>query len=594
MIILGINAYHPDASVALLNDGVLIWAGEEERYSRIKHASGFPNLALRHCLQETKTSPSDIDAIAISRNPKANLIKKILFTFKNNPQPGFLFDRLKASRKASRFQEDFLKVMEGLSFPPLKAKFFHVEHHQTHAASSFFFSGFEKAAFLSIDGMGDFSSAMWGVGENNQIHVLDRVFFPHSLGFFYTAGTQFLGFSHFGDEYKVMGLAAYGRPIYLDLFRSMIRKKANGRFELDLSFFIHQKGQSIKWDGGAPEQDIMYSPRWTEFLGNPRKAGEPITARDQNIAASLQTVTEEIYFHILNHLYKITGQKNLCLAGGVAFNSVANGKIVRNTPFKNVYIQPAAGDAGTSLGAAAFVCHQIKKLPRAFVMNHAFFGSEAKSHEIEKAVRSHQLSSESLSEDVLIEKVAEDLASGKVVGWFQGKMEFGPRALGNRSLLADPRNPKMKDILNQRVKRREDFRPFAPAVPEEKAPEYFEMDGPSSPFMCKVFPVRLDKRAAIPTVTHVDGSARVQTVSKKDNPLFWKLLVAFGEKTGHPVLLNTSFNEDEPVVCTPEDAVDCFLRTHLDVLVMGSWYAQRPLTRKKTSGSDLSLARLEH
>ncbi len=572
MIIIGINAYHPDASVALFKDGELLWAAEEERYNRIKHSSGFPQLALRRCLEETKVSPSDIDAVSISKDPRVNLAQKFVFALQYSPHVELLVDRFKAFRKSSRFKKDFIQAL-GVLPSSLKAKFLCVEHHKAHTASSFFLSGFKRAAFLSLDGMGDFSSAMWGVGDGNQLHILNRVHFPHSAGFLYTAGTQFLGFLNFGDEYKVMGLAAYGKPVYLDLFRRMVRLKNDGRFELNLSYFVHQKGQAkIRWEGGAPEQDTLYSGKWDEHFGNPRHPEEEINERHRNLASSLQAILEEIYFHILNHLYRQTKEKNLCLAGGVAFNSVANGKIKASTPFKNVFIQPAAGDAGTAVGAAAFVYHSVLNRPRTFVMNHVFFGSGTYDQRIEEAICKRNLSYQKLSEEELVQKTVQALCQGKVVGWFQGRMEFGPRALGNRSILADPRRAEMKDRLNQRIKRREGFRPFAPAVPEENAREYFEMNGAPSPFMLEVFPVWDEKRAVIPAVTHVDGTARVQTISENEHPRFWKLLKEFGKVTGVPVLLNTSFNENEPIVCTPEEALDCYIKTKTDVLVMENYF----------------------
>ncbi|MCM8774901.1 MAG: carbamoyltransferase [Candidatus Omnitrophica bacterium] len=575
MIILGINAYHPNASVALLRDGVPIWAAEEERYNRIKHASGFPELALKRCLQETGIPASAIDIVAISKNPYANLLKKILFVLKNKPEHKFVFNRLRAFRASSHFERDFFEAI-GAKPKFLRTKFIHVEHHLTHAASCFFLSGFDRAAFLSIDGMGDFSSAMWGIGNGNRIRVMDRVYFPHSAGFLYTAASQFLGFPKFGDEYKVMGLAAYGRPTYVEAFRHMVYFKSNGQFELNLSYFTHHEGHAkIRWEGGSPEQDMMYSDRWVDKFGMARMPGERLTDRDRNIAASVQAVLEEILFHILRHLHKKTSEKNLCLAGGVAFNSLANGKISRSTPFENVYIQPAAGDAGTALGATAFVHYSVLRKSRTFVMNHAYFGSKFSEKEIEDAVKAKGLPYIVLPEEDLVQQTIKDLVEGKVVGWFQGRMEFGPRALGNRSILVDPRRPEMQDILNERVKHREAFRPFAPAVLEEEAKNFFEMDCDESPFMLKVFPVRPEKRSVIPAVTHADGTSRVQTVSKKTNPLFWKLIKAFGDETGVPVLLNTSFNEQEPIVCTPQEALDCFLGTKMDVLVMGHCYLQK-------------------
>jgi carbamoyltransferase len=443
-----------------------------------------------------------------------------------------------------------------------------------HIASCLFLSGFNQAAFISLDGLGDFSTAMWGRGDGTRFYVMDRVFFPHSAGFFYTAGTQFLGFLSFGDEYKVMGLAAYGKPVYLDEFRKMIKLKPKGKFELQLDYFTQHRGQSkVRWEGGKPEQDILFSPRWTEIFGNPREAHEAVKDREKNMAASMQAVLEEIYFHVLNYLYQETKADNLCVAGGVAFNSVANGKITKNTPFKNIYIQPAAGDSGTSIGAAAYVYHAVLRRPRRFVMNQALYGSEFTDTDVEKMLKDKKLSYDKLDEEELIRRTVKALTEEKIVGWFQGKMEFGPRALGNRSILADPRCARMKDILNERIKRRESFRPFAPAVPEEYAGEYFEMDCPVSPFMLKVFPVRPEKKTVIPAITHVDGTARVQTVSKSEHPIFWKLLTAFGKETGVYVLLNTSFNENEPIVCTPQEAVECFIKTKMDVLVLGNYFA---------------------
>ncbi|MDP3921734.1 MAG: carbamoyltransferase C-terminal domain-containing protein [Candidatus Omnitrophota bacterium] len=575
MIIVGINAYHPDASVALLRDGEVIWAAEEERYSRIKHASGFPKLALRKCLEDTKTLPSAIDAVAISKNPRANMFKKMSFVWRQKPNIGFVLNRLKAFRKSSGFERDFFEALN-ISLATLKAKFVHVEHHIAHVASSFYFSGYERAAFLSLDGLGDFSSAMWGVGRGNELRVSGRVYFPHSAGFLYSAATQFLGFHHFGDEYKVMGLAAYGKARFKNEIGKMVRLLPAGKFGLDLDYFVHQEGQSkVRWEGGAPEQDIMFSKKWEDIFGPAREPKTELTERDKDIAASTQEVLEEIYFHVLRNLYEQCGEKNLCLAGGVAFNSVANGKIKKETPFENIYIQPAAGDAGTAVGAAAFVYRTETLNPRTSVMNHAYFGSAAGTTEIEKAMRAKDVGAESCSDAELIRRTVDALAAGKVVGWFQGRMEFGPRALGARSILVDPRRPEMKDILNERIKRRETFRPFAPAVIEEEAANYFDMDVGSSPFMLMVFPVKEDKKTLLPAITHVDGTARVQTVSRESHPRFWSLIKAFGDKTGVPILLNTSFNENEPIVCSAADALDCYLKTRMEVLVMENYYLEK-------------------
>ncbi len=575
MIILGLNAYHPDAAVALMCDGVLIWAAEEERYSRVKHASGFPVLALRTCLEENKISPSDINVVAISKNPRANFLRKMLYVLGKRPAGGLVIDRLKAFKRSADFQTDFVRA---LNLPAGKSstKFIHVEHHEAHAASSFFVSGFEKSAFITLDGLGDFASASWGLGEGNRLEIMDRIFFPHSAGFLYTAGTQFLGFHNFGDEYKVMGLAGYGKATYMDEMREIVHLKPGGQFELNLKYFVHQTGRAkVRWEGGAPKQDVLCSPEWSRLFGFPRSPEGPLLQRDFNLAASLQTMLEEIYFHILNHVYHKTKTDHLCLAGGVAFNSVANGRIARQTPFKHVYIQPAAGDAGTAIGAAAYAAHVLEREPRDFVMKHAMLGSEYTDQQIAEVLKKKGVAYVQLEQTELIAKVVDVIDRGGVVGWFQGRMEFGPRALGNRSILADARRANMKDILNQKIKHRETFRPFAPVVPVERVNEFFEMDCEESPFMLKVVPVRPSKRAMIPAVTHVDGTARVQTVSRSAQPLFWELLTAFGKKTGVPILVNTSFNEHEPIVCNPEEAVECYLKTKMDVLILNTFLIQR-------------------
>ena len=576
MIILGINAYHPDASVALFNDGVLVWAGEEERYSRIKHASGFPEMALRNCFKNTQTAPANVDAIAISKNPRANMLRKIFYSITTAIDPKLCINRIAAFKKISSIADVYRKTLN--IPPPTKLpKVYYLEHHQAHIASSFFLSGLSRAAFLSLDGLGDFSSTMWGVGEGNSLKAFDRVYFPHSAGLFYTAATQFLGFLKFGDEYKVMGLAAYGKPTLTKMLQKMYRLKPKGQYELNLDYFLHPKGKAkIRWEGGVPDQDILYSAEWIKTFGEPRKPEAPITQREKDLAASLQVVLEDIYFHILNHLYMVTHEDNLCLAGGVAFNSVANGKITRNTPFRNIYIQPAAGDAGTAVGAAAYITHAIYNKPRKFVMDHAYFGSDTSREGIITALKTKSIVYEEIPTDaVLLKKTAQAIADGKVVGWFQGKMEFGPRALGNRSILADPRRHDMKDILNKRIKHREVFRPFAPAVLEERASEFFEMDCESSPFMLKVFSVKPEKKYLLPAITHVDGTARVQTVSQKTNLFFWRLIAEFEALTGIPVLLNTSFNENEPIVCNPTEAVDCFIKTKMDMLILDHYLIER-------------------
>jgi carbamoyltransferase len=457
-----------------------------------------------------------------------------------------------------------------------------VEHHRAHLASSFFVSGFDKAILFSADGLGDFASTMWGIGEDNKIKILGEITFPHSLGMYYTAITQYLGFLHYGDEYKVMGLAAYGEPEYQDEFEKIVFNRGNLRFKLGLDYFLHHKKLvDMNFEEGYPYLGLLYSPFLEERLGPHREESDPIERRHQNIAASLQKRLEDILFQLLNRL-SLENEFNLCLSGGVAFNCVANGKIFDNTAFRNIYIQPAAGDAGLAIGAAYYVWHQLLNKPRDFVMGHTYWGpgydSGAISYEL--GVMSDELNRQGCKvdkiedEDELCRKTAVAVAEGKVVGWFQGRMEWGPRALGNRSILADPRRPEMKDILNSRIKHREPFRPFAPSILEEKTGEYFEQTHPS-PFMLFTYWVKPEKRNVIPAPCHVDGTGRLQTVSKDENPLYWQLIKEFEKITGVPVLLNTSFNENEPIVNTPREALNCFLKTRMDVLVLGNYFISR-------------------
>jgi len=574
MIILGINAYHGDSSACLIRDGEIVAAAEEERFRRVKHWAGFPIEAVKYCLAEAGVSPQEIDHIGISRNPSAHLHKKVLYALSRRPSFSLIKDRLANMAKVADPKSELCKAL-GISPSKLRAQFHNVEHHQAHMASAFFVSPFEEAAILSIDGFGDFVSTMLGEGNGNHIKVLDYVEFPHSLGLFYLAVTQYLGFLKYGDEYKVMGLAAYGEPTYLDDFRKIVRLQKDGTFELDLDFFLHHtEGVEMTWNNKQPTVGRAYSNKFVEKFGPPRENHEPITKRHEDIAASLQAMLEEAYFHILNNLYERTKKKTLCLAGGVAFNSVANGKIFDRTPFEEVYIQAAAGDAGTALGAAYYIYHQILGKPRKFVMKHAYWGPQFLASAMEECLKKYRLTYQVLDRSALIEKTVRAIADGKVVGWFQGRMEWGPRALGNRSILADPRRAEMRDVLNARIKRREPFRPFAPSILLEAVGEYFEKTYPD-PFMIKVYPIKQEKQQIIPAVTHVDGTGRLQTVTREENPLYWELIKAFGDLTGVPVVLNTSFNENEPIVCTPQEAIECFLRTKMDVLVLGNFLLER-------------------
>ena len=582
MIILGLNAYHGDSSTCIVIDGKLIAAVEEERFRRVKHWAGFPTEAIKYCLHEAGAKVGDIDHIAVNRNPTANVLRKALFAFQKHPSLNLVKDRLKNATRV-RDIKTVLSSEFGVSSENIKAKIHYVEHHVAHLGSTFFASPFDQAVVVSVDGFGDFVGAMWGKGEGNRLDVRDRVFFPHSLGLFYLSLTQFLGFPKYGDEYKVMGLSSYGEPIYLDQMKQMVRLDGNGKFKLNLDYFIHHsEGVTMTWEAGEPNMGSAYSQKMETSLGPPRKREEPISKSHENIAASMQAMYEEAFFHLLNHAYEETKIPVVCLAGGCAMNSVANGKIFDKTPFREVYIQAAAGDAGGALGAAYYVWNQILGNKRDFVMDTAYWGPQFNQVEIKAEIerKNDELKKtecviERINDETeLCRKTAKSIKEGKVVGWFQGRMEWGPRALGNRSIVVDPRRAEMKDILNARIKRREPFRPFAPSILLEKTGEYFEKDYPD-PFMIKVYPVRPEKRSVIPAVTHVDGSGRLQTVRKEDNPLYWQLIREFENLTSVPVVLNTSFNENEPIVCTPQEALDCFLRTKMDVLVLGNFFIKR-------------------
>jgi carbamoyltransferase len=578
MNILGINAYHANASAALVCDGQLVTAVEEERFNRVKYAAGFPVHAIRHCLAEAGLTIGEIDHIAIPRNPWARIGTKLFYAVR---MPRFTLDRSRVLVRFGGIHEELAKACD-VAPEAIRAQFHRVEHHVAHLASAFFVSPFENAAVLSADGLGDFASTMWATGEGNRLKVHGAVAFPHSLGLYYTALSQYLGFWKFGDEYKVMGLAAYGEPAFQDEFRRIVRP-ANGKgFSLGLEYFCHQRtGPQMSWQdsGKTPVLGRLFSPHLEELLGSTRSAAEPVGKHHQDIAASLQLILEEAYFRLLNLLYDRTHQKAACLAGGVAFNCVANGKIFDQTPFSEAYVQPAAGDGGLSVGAAFYVCHDVLGRPRSFVMDHAYWGPQFTPEAIRLALEGRGINGsyaiKNLPYEELAKRTAAHIAAGKIVGWFQGRAEWGPRALGNRSIVVDPRRAEMKDVLNRRIKHREPFRPFAPSIREEATAEYFERSYPS-PFMNLAYVVRPEKRGVIPAPTHVDGTARLQTVSRRTNPLYWELIKEFETLTGVPVLLNTSFNENEPIVLTPEQAIDCFLRTQMDVLAIGNYLIEKP------------------
>jgi carbamoyltransferase len=574
MNILGLNAYHGDASVALFTDGHLASAMEEERFSRLKHQAGFPALSAMHALRDACVSGHELDHIAISRDPSAHIHKKLMFALSQGPRLATVRDRLTNVSKLGDIKS-VLAASIGVEEAEIRAQVHRVEHHRAHMASSFFVSPFERAALLSIDGFGDFVSTMWGQGCGNKIDAADWVEFPHSMGLLYTAITQYLGFPKYGDEFKVMGLAPYGEPEYLDRLRQLVRVKPNGGFELDLSYFLHHsEGVNMTWESGSPSIGDVFSPKLEREFGRRRRPDEQLDSRHHNMAASLQALLEEVVLGLLRKIADKTGQKNLCLAGGVALNCTMNGKILSETPFERVYIQPASYDAGTSLGAALYVKHQILGAPRDFTMEHTYWGLEYSREACLSALTAHGLPYRELCDEALADAAADLITKGNIVGWYQGRFEWGPRALGNRSILCDPRNASMKDHLNRRIKHREGFRPFAPSVLEERAGDWFEM-AEASPFMLMTCQVRREQQAQVPAITHVDGTARQQTVSKSTNPKYWGLIHAFERKTGVPVVLNTSFNENEPVVNTPEEGVSCYLRNDMDVLALGPFLVEK-------------------
>jgi carbamoyltransferase len=598
-IVLGLNAYHGDASACLLRDGVLVAAAEEERFRRIKHWAGFPSEAIRYCLAEANVALADVEHVAINSDPAASFMKKVDYVLRRRPDISLIFDRARNKSKRQSIESELMQAFPRARFT---GKVHRVEHHLAHLASAFLVSPFQHAVAVSVDGFGDFSSAAWGVGRGTAIEVYGRVHFPHSLGVFYQALTQYLGFPYYGDEYKVMGLAPYGSPCYLPEMRRIVRLLDTGSFELNTTYFRHhEKRIAYEWQGGSPHVGTLFSPALEELLGPARVKDEPLEQRHRDIARSVQAMYEEAFFHLINQLHRQHRLDSLTLAGGCAMNSVANGKVLRQSPFKRLYVQSAAGDAGGAIGAAIYAWYQMSqggglvngatfevsalkgdRLVGRNVIDHAYLGPAASETEIAALLearaaaisangcRVHRIADPS----ELCRRTAEAIAHGHVVGWFQGRMEWGPRALGNRSIVCDPRRTDIKDILNLKIKRRESFRPFAPSVLKEYVANWFEEDG-DVPFMTQVYQIREEKRPLIPAVTHVDGSGRLQTVYKQTNPRYWQLINTFRQMTGVPMVLNTSFNENEPVVCRPSEALDCFLRTKMDELVLGNHFIQR-------------------
>jgi carbamoyltransferase len=579
--ILGLNAYHGDVAAALVCDGQLVAAVEEERFRRIKHVAGFPHHAIAACLEMGGLAASDVDVFAVSRDPRAHLWRKALFLLKNRPK-GTVASRARNLVSLRALPSTIAKSLN-LDEAVVRQRTRFVEHHPAHLASAAFVSPFDEAAVCAIDGFGDFVSTSWGRVAGTRLSVEGRVFFPHSLGLLYLAITQYLGFPNYGDEFKVMGLAPYGEPRFVPEIESLVQLNDDGRFELDLSYFRHwSEGVQMTWEDGAPALGPVFTPKLESLLGPARRREDPLEAKHEAIAASLQVAFERAALHVLRHVRKATGSTRLCFAGGCAMNSVANGKIREQTGFREVFIQPAAGDNGTALGAALYTCHEMNGKHRGFVMEHGCWGPSFDDRAIgaaldaqDAAITEHDCGRRAWDDEAALDRwTAEQIAAGRVVGWYQGRMEWGSRALGNRSIIADPRRADMREIINTRIKFRERFRPFAPSVLEEALDDYF-VGGVPDPFMLQVYPVRPDKRALVPAITHVDGSGRLQTVSPRSNPRYYRLIKSFEGLTGVPMLLNTSFNENEPIVLTPQQALDCFLRTHMDVIVMGRHVLER-------------------
>lgn len=579
MYILGINAYHADGSAVLLRDGELIVALEEERFRRVKHWAGFPAAAIQKCLEIGGITGDEVAHVAVSRDPKANLGRKAAFAIRNRMSISNILNRTRNLAKVRNLDAPLADAL-GISGSKLPEVHF-VEHHPSHLASAFFVSPFEDAAICAIDGFGDYLSTSMAIGKGNHFDVLAKVAYPHSLGVFYTAVTQFLGFPNYGDEFKVMGLAPYGAPEYVKELRKLVSLTRGGLFKLNRAYFRHwDEGVEMEWENGSPELGRLFTPELEKLLGPARKKGEALTERHENIARSLQAVYEECAFHVLNGLWARTHNPRLCLAGGCAMNSVANGKVRENTPFTDVYIQPAAGDNGTALGAAYYVWNQKLHGSRGFVMEHGYWGTSYPSAVVGNGIESKDDAQWSFTreshpdEASVCRATAQLIADGNVVGWYQGRMEWGARALGNRSILADARRGDMRELINSKIKFREKFRPFAPSILEHAMEEYF-VDAAPDPFMQQVYPVREEKRDILPAITHADGSGRLQTVSERTNPRYFRLISEFEAITGVPVLLNTSFNENEPIVDTPEQALDCFMRTRMDAIVVNNTIVRR-------------------
>jgi carbamoyltransferase len=595
MNILGISCYFHDAAAALLRDGKLIAAAEEERFSRKKHDYEFPRHAIDFCLRTGGMRSEDLDCVVFFEKPFVKFERLVLSSMQTFPRSRRVFQDAMIAWLGDKLWIKYL-IQKSLGVPPDKIYF--SEHHLSHAASAFFCSPFEEAAILTIDGVGEWTTASIGIGRGSEIKLLKEIRFPHSLGLLYSAFTAFLGFEVNEGEYKVMGMAPFGTPRYMDKVHKLVRIGADGSFELDLDYFsFHHSSDktfSRKFETlfGSPRDPKAYfftsTSGYPSYFGDKPSNYEALAKANEyyaDIAASIQAVTEEALLRMAENAYQETGLKRLCMAGGVALNSVANGRILRETPFEELYIQPSAGDGGAAIGAALYGYHMIAGKPRGFVMDHAYWGQEHSAGEVEKFLQENGIPYDHFdAEEKLIERVVDRLLEGKVVGWSQGRFEWGPRALGNRSILADPRRQNMKDIVNIKIKFREPFRPFAPSVPAERAETFFNLPNAAkhhpARFMLYVVDVRPEKQELVPAITHVDGTARLQTVGKKHSARYHRLIETFGEASGVPMVLNTSFNlKGEPIVNTPAEAFHTFMQSGMDVLTLGEYVIEKNAVR---------------
>ena len=580
MIILGINAYHPDSSACLLIDGKIKIALEEERINRIKHWSGLPIGAIKECLKNENVDIGDIDFVAINSNFFSNFFYKIKYILLNKHNTGSLIEKIKNKNR----KKNILNLISEGTGQKFKAscKIININHHLSHLSSAYFDSNFNDALNVSVDAFGDFASFVWGKANKNKINIDGQVLFPHSLGIFYEAFTQYLGYRNYGDEYKMMGLSSYGKPTEVKLIKEIIKEEKGINFKLNLKYFNHHKKNiSYGWDNAQPMQKTLFSNEIHKLLGPPRSADEVIVEKHKNLASSVQHVYEEILFSLLNKLHKKYNISKLTLSGGCAQNSLANGKIIKNTSFESLFIPSNPGDAGGAIGAAYYAWYMIKKT-KPKLNQSPYLGISYSNLYIENLIKKkasylkdRKFNFFFLDENKLYKFLAKAIAESKVVGWYQGKMEWGPRALGNRSILADPRNPKMKEILNLKIKKRESFRPFAPSILTNDAKDWFENYVDEEPYMSRVLKFKKNKLGKIPAVAHIDGTGRIHTVRKDINPRFFNLINSFKEITNIPIILNTSFNENEPIVNKPEEALNCFDRTNMDILVLNNWIISR-------------------